>query len=240
MCICGSSRYLYRLDRTKTRVEFLQPAATATLKTTPPLPQDPSLGALAQSLAQQQAAWTAHWHGAVTPPDELSAWDGLVLEQHRQNFDLWHAEDKARAPQATDSEIAGVKRRIDKLNQERNDFIERLDEQLLVLLRQRGCAAHEHAPWNSETPGGIVDRLSILALKVYHMREQEERADATREHGERCKAKRETLERQRADLATALRVLLEDLAAGRKQMKLYRQFKMYNDPALNPEIYKAG
>ncbi|MCW8132142.1 MAG: DUF4254 domain-containing protein [Planctomycetota bacterium] len=161
-----------------------------------------------------------------------------VYEQHKRNFELWHEEDKARNPGATDAEIATVKRRIDKLNQERNNHIEVLDEAFLTMLVQRHVLAPPDAKWNSETPGGIIDRLSILSLKVYHMQEQEERADASEDHREKCKAKRTTLEHQREDLTTALQELINDLFSARKKMKIYRQFKMYNDPNLNPEIYK--
>jgi hypothetical protein len=94
-------------------------------------------------------------------------------------------------------------------------------------------------PWNSETPGSVVDRLSILSLKVYHMREQTERLDATKEHIQKCRQRLEVLTRQHEDLTAALQLLLEDVFAGRKQMKVYRQFKMYNDPDANPAIYGA-
>lgn len=202
------------------------------------LPQTVEAQALVHDLLQGHARWTARWHVPEETVPPATPFEQAVEAEHRRNFGLWHEEDKARAPQATDREIAEVKRRIDKLNQERNDFIERLDEVLLALLRRRGVAADPQAPWNSETPGSVIDRLSILTLKLYHMREQEERADASPEHRAKCRAKREILERQHGDLGSALQALLEDLFAGRKQMKVYRQFKMYNDPALNPEIYK--
>jgi hypothetical protein len=133
--------------------------------------------------------------------------------------------------------IASVKHRIDKLNQERNDLIEKLDDALLDMLHQRGVASLAEMPWNSETPGSIIDRLSILSLKVFHMREQTERRDADMAHRDRCADRLRILEQQRADLTRALQILLDDLLAGRKQLKLYRQFKMYNDPSLNPAIY---
>jgi hypothetical protein len=192
---------------------------------------------LATDVAGRQAAWTEEWHVAPTPREDPADFISLVREQHRRNFDLWHEEDTARAPEVPDTLIASVKRRIDKLNQERNDLIEKLDDAMLELLRKRSVTTSVDTPWNSETPGSIIDRLSILSLKVFHMREQTQRRDAEKAHRDRCAERLRILEQQRADLTRALQVLLDDLAAGRKQLKLYRQFKMYNDPSLNPAIY---
>jgi hypothetical protein len=180
---------------------------------------------------------TASWHDA--PPGNDAAAQGflrLVAEQHRRNFDLWHEEDKARAPAAADAEIAAVKRRIDRLNQERNDLMEQLDEALAAEL-PAPSAAREGTSWNTETPGMAIDRMSVLALKIYHMREQEQRAAAGIEHQAGSKMRRETLESQRRDLICALGDLLADLRTGRKSLRRYRQMKMYNDPSLNPAIY---
>jgi hypothetical protein len=194
------------------------------------------LAALAGSAAARQAEWTAAWHRRRAGPS-ASGLLALVRGLHRRNFDLWHTEDQARAPRAPDSRIAAVKRRIDRLNQQRNDLIESFDAALAGKLEVRRRAPPA-APWNTETPGACLDRLSILALKIYHMREQAERRDASPEHRARCAARRALLEQQRADLLAAFQQLLRDLAAGRKQLRLYRQFKMYNDPALNPAIYR--
>ena len=192
---------------------------------------------LAQKIAACQTIWTQVWHGASAgkPVHPLML---IVQEEHRRNFDLWHEEDKARAPGATDSEIANVKRNIDRLNQQRNDLIEKTDEYFAADL-SAGKITADDAPWNTETPGSVVDRLSILSLKVYHMREQAERLDATKEHIQKSKHRLSVLTRQHEDLTRALQNLLDDLYAGRKAMKIYRQFKMYNDPDANPEIYKA-
>ena len=192
----------------------------------------------AQKIASCQSIWTQLWHGveenAATAP--LLA---LVQQQHRRNFDLWHEEDKARDPGAADAQIATVKRAIDKFNQQRNDLIEKLDDYIFETLQRQKIAPGADAPWNSETPGSIIDKLSIMSLKVFHMNEQTERLDATAEHIQKCRTRLETLIRQRDDLATALQMLLNDLFSGAKQMKLYRQFKMYNDPDSNPKIYGA-
>ncbi len=164
----------------------------------------------------------------------------LVCDQHGQNFRLWHQEDIARSPSVTDAELAGVKRAIDKLNQQRNDLIERLDDFLLAELAAAGVEPQPEARLNTETPGSAIDRLSILALRLYHMAEQAARHDATPEHVAKAKARLETLHEQRRDLSNSLSELLADIFAGRKRLKLYRQFKMYNDPTMNPYLYAAG
>lgn len=192
---------------------------------------------LASDVAGRQTAWTEAWHVEPGPRDEPADFIALVREQHRRNFDLWHEEDTARVSDVPDALIAAVKRRIDQLNQQRNDLIEKLDDALQTLLNKRGTPAPDRAPWNSETPGSIVDRLSILSLKIFHMREQVQRRDVDKPHRDRCAEKLKVLEGQRTDLTQALQTLLDDLMAGRKQLKLYRQFKMYNDPSLNPAIY---
>jgi hypothetical protein len=167
----------------------------------------------------------------------------LICEQHKYNFLLWHEEDIARSPDASDSRIASVKRAIDRLNQQRNDATERIDDHLKRAIEQRGVVIQGDARWNTETPGSVIDRLSILALRIYHMEEQAERQDAGADHVERSRQRLSILHTQNEDLATALGELLADVFAGRKRLKVYRQFKMYNDPALNPYLYatrKAG
>ena len=155
---------------------------------------------------------------------------------HGFNFQLWHEEDDAREAGAADAVIGQVKKRIDPLNQQRNDAIEALDEWLVERLVQAGAAGAD-APLHSETVGTIVDRLSILTLKIFHMAEQTGREDATPEHRRQCEAKLAVLTEQRTDLALALGSLLEELSDGRKRLKVYRQMKMYNDPSLNPALY---
>jgi hypothetical protein len=163
----------------------------------------------------------------------------LVCLQHEQNYRLWHQEDIARSNDVGDAEIAKVKRTIDKLNQCRNDMIERLDDSLLEELSAAGVLPRSDARQNTETPGSVIDRLSILALRVYHMDEQTRRTDAGVTHVAKVKARLAVLQEQRRDLAAALGELLADVSAGRKRLKVYRQFKMYNDPAMNPCLYAA-
>lgn len=186
----------------------------------------------------------AAWHHQEIRNDHAGLLH-LVCEQHRFNFLLWHEEDIARSPNVTDAKIAAVKRAIDKYNQQRNDAIERIDDYLRQQLNAAGVVCPAGTRHNTETPGSAIDRLSIVALRIYHMQEQTERADATPEHRAATSQKLATLGVQHADLAQALSELVADLFAGRKQLKLYRQFKMYNDPTLNPYLYaqparKAG
>lgn len=182
-------------------------------------------------------AHTARWH---TEPQAGSASgvDALILEQHRQNFALWHEEDRARAPLAPPEQIAQTKRNIDALNQVRNDLIEAVDRELLQELQREGMKLA--GDLHSETPGMMIDRLSILSLKIFHTREQIERSDAGAEHVEQNRERLTALLQQRGDLAGCLAAFWAEVQSGRRYFKLYRQLKMYNDPKLNPEIYRAG
>jgi hypothetical protein len=163
----------------------------------------------------------------------------MVERQHRANFDLWHIEDEARRPGATDTDLALVKRRVDATNQLRNDLAEELDRMLLARLKLKRLP-NPAAPLNSESPGLMIDRLSILALKIYHTREEAARNDAPQGHAERNVERLDVLVEQRADLAGCLDALCKAAAAGTRRFKLYRQMKMYNDPDLNPAIYGEG
>jgi Protein of unknown function (DUF4254) len=169
--------------------------------------------------------------------DPEADWLARVGRQHRTNFDLWHIEDEARTPGATDASLADVKRRIDRTNQLRNDLAEDLDGTLVNWLTAQGLP-NPDAPLHSESPGLMIDRLSILALKIYHTREETERADAPAEHTSRNRERLAILEAQRADLANCLHTLWRETLAGTRSFKLYRQMKMYNDPSLNPAIYR--
>ena len=164
-------------------------------------------------------------------------WLSLVARQHQANFSLWHIEDEARRPGASDAELAAVKRRIDKTNQQRNDLVEDLDKFLLEWLRKRNLP-NQDAPLHSESPGLIIDRLSILSLKIYHTREEAERSHAPAGHDERNRERLAILEKQRRDLAGCLADLWREILEGKRRFELYRQLKMYNDPSLNPAIYR--
>ncbi len=147
----------------------------------------------------------------------------------------WHFEDIIRDPQIDPAEALVLKRRIDKSNQDRTDLVEQID----TYFREKYADVRvlPDARINTESPAWAVDRLSILALKIYHMREQAERPNASAEHRAKCQAKLGVLLEQQVDLSTAIDQLLEDIEAGRKYMKVYRQMKMYNDPATNPVLY---
>jgi hypothetical protein len=163
----------------------------------------------------------------------------LVCEQHKFNFLLWHEEDIARSRDVGDARIAAVKRAIDGYNQKRNDAIEKIDDYLKRELESRRIVPAETAKLNTETPGQAIDRLSILALRIYHMQEQVERENVDAEHRAIVGGKLDILRTQHEDLSAALEELLADTFAGRKRLKLYHQFKMYNDPMLNPYLYQS-
>lgn len=148
----------------------------------------------------------------------------------------WHFEDIIRDPNIDPIEALDLKRRIDRSNQDRTDLVEQIDS----YFRQKYSEVKvlPDARINTESPAWAIDRLSILALKIYHMREQVERQDASKEHKDTCTAKLNVLLEQQKDLGTAIDQLLEDIQEGRKYMKVYRQMKMYNDPSTNPVLYK--
>ncbi len=147
----------------------------------------------------------------------------------------WHLEDIIRDPEIDPVTALQLKRRIDRSNQERTDLVEQIDSYMLDKYKE--VEVLPHARINTESPAWAIDRLSILALKIYHMREQVARADATPQHKQRCAEKLDVLLRQQKDLSTAIEELLEDIGTGRKYMKVYCQMKMYNDPATNPVLY---
>ena len=184
-------------------------------------------------IAAHQTELTARWH-QTAPAVSGDGFMRLLEENHLRNFSLWHEEDVARRDDLGFEAVYRAKRNIDRFNQERNNFAEEMDKSLVTSLKPResGC------PRNSETPGMMIDRLSILALKEYHMHEETVRTDASTEHRARCAEKLARIRRQRDDLATCLAELLADVAAGRRTFSVYFQFKMYNDPALNPQLYR--
>jgi len=148
----------------------------------------------------------------------------------------WHLEDIIRDPQIDPVAALALKRRIDASNQERTDMVEYIDGYFLQ--KFNGVHAKPHAKINSESPAWAIDRLSILALKIYHMNEEVNRIDATPEHKVKCEEKLNVLLEQRQDLTTAIDDLLDDIQNGEKYMKVYKQMKMYNDDDLNPVLYQ--
>lgn len=177
---------------------------------------------------------TGCWHTCSPYDGSLDSLGELILAQHRANYDLWHQEDEARSPSASDAVIAEVKHAIDRINQRRNDLVEQLDSLLLAAAGNQNPSA----PLHSETPGLIVDRLSILGLKIYHTREEVERPTASDAHHARNQNRLALLEHQREDLAACLDCLWREVLAGSRRFSLYRQLKMYNDPELNPVLYR--
>ena len=193
---------------------------------------------LVQTITQLQHDMVARWH--QMDPD--NPYDGLlrtVCQQHQFNFLLWHEEDIARSPTVSDERIAAVKRAIDGYNQNRNDYIERVDEAIIGLLVEIGVEAMPGARLNTETPGSAIDRLSIMSLRIYHMKEQLERTDVDQKHRNKVEERLARCYLQHGDLSQSLMDLLEDLQVGRKLLKVYRQMKMYNDPTLNPYLYRG-
>ncbi len=147
----------------------------------------------------------------------------------------WHLEDIIRDPQIDPVEALALKRRIDRSNQERTDLVETIDSYFYT--RYHNIVPAEDASINTESPAWAIDRLSILALKIYHMQEQVDRTDASAEHKAQCQKKLDVLLEQRVDLSSAIDQLLADIEAGHKYMKVYKQMKMYNDPSTNPVLY---
>ena len=191
------------------------------------------------AITELHATTVQQWHQQQID-NEYEDFLGIVCRQHQQNFKLWHQEDIARSPDVSDADLARVKHSIDKLNQQRNDLIEQLDESIIQQLNLKGVRPGPDAAMNTETPGSAIDRLSILSLRIYHMEEQAFRSDAADEHIAKAKSRLEILYEQHRDLCCSLQDLLDDIFSGRKCMKTYRQFKMYNDPAMNPYIYNAA
>lgn len=147
----------------------------------------------------------------------------------------WHFEDIIRDPNIDPVEALKLKRRIDKSNQDRTDLVELIDSYFLD--KSKEVKVKSDATINTESPAWAVDRLSILTLKIYHMQEEVDRKDTSKEHHDKCLEKLNILLEQQKDLCSAIDQLLEDIEAGNKYMKVYKQMKMYNDPALNPVLY---
>ncbi|MEM8912956.1 MAG: DUF4254 domain-containing protein [Planctomycetota bacterium] len=190
-------------------------------------------------LTRLQVECVERWHHQDIN-DPYEGFESLVCQQHAFNFRLWHQEDIARSPTADDARIAEVKRAIDGLNQSRNDMIEKLDDAITERLAASGVSPGEEIPINTETPGSAIDRLSIMSLRLYHYQEQIDRTEIDAEQRQKVQARLDLCHIQHGDLSHSLQQLIDDQFAGRKRHKTYRQMKMYNDPTLNPEIYKQG
>ena len=182
------------------------------------------------------------WHSTAAPvvSEDHNSPKGMTQWIHFNNFLLWHLEDDARRYDVSAEEIMKTKRAIDKHNQNRNDVIESIDIWIDNVLKTSGIKPDDDVEMNSETPGSIIDRLSILSLKIYHMDEQIQRHDVGKEHQDVARDRLAILMEQRQDLSAALDKLILDLRQTHKRHKVYRQFKMYNDPNFNPAIYKSN
>ena len=189
-----------------------------------------------------QVDCVARWHHE--PIDNPFTKDGMVssllatvCQQHQFNYLLWHEEDIARSPDVPDAKIAEVKRNIDRFNQARNDWIEKIDDWITVDLEERSIQSAADAKLNTETPGSAMDRLSIMALRIYHLDEQLTRVDIDQQHREKVNMRLAICRLQQKDLAQSLKELLIDIYSKTKRHRTYRQMKMYNDPTLNPYLY---
>ncbi len=168
-------------------------------------------------------------------PFAAGSLDALLYEKNMVDTVQWHLEDIIRDPNIDPVDALALKRRIDRSNQVRTDMVEYIDSYMLDKYKDvKPCA---EARLNTETPAWAIDRLSILALKIYHMRQETLRDDVDDAHRDACRKKLDTLLTQQVDLSMAIEELLEDIEAGRKYMKTYKQMKMYNDPSLNPVLY---
>ena len=180
---------------------------------------------------------TDHVDAPVASPFAPQSIENTLFEKCLIDARQWHLEDIIRDPEIDPVAALALKRRIDASNQERTDMVEQLDD----FFRQKYASVEvlPNATINTETPAWALDRLSILALKIYHMKVEAERADASAEHRSRCQGKLDILLQQRVDLSSAIDALLDDIATGRKYMKVYRQMKMYNDADTNPVLYAS-
>ena len=171
----------------------------------------------------------------IENPYEPGSLEHLLYHKNWIDTVQWHLEDIIRDPQIDPVAALAIKRRIDKSNQDRTDMVEYIDSYLLD--KYRDVEPRPDARLNTETPAWAIDRLSILALKIYHMAREAERTDVGDAHRAACRKKLDVLLAQQVDLSGAIEELIGDIEAGRKYMKTYKQMKMYNDPALNPVLY---
>ncbi len=174
----------------------------------------------------------------IANPFPQDTFESLLYLKNWIDTVQWHLEDIIRNPEIDPAEALRIKRRIDKSNQDRTDTVEKLDDFFLESFRHVKYPSGVRI--NSETPAWLLDRMSILMLKIYHMTEQTERKDVTMQHLATCRDKLMILEEQKQDMQQAFDQLLADIGAGTRRFKVYRQMKMYNDASLNPVLYKSG
>ncbi|HEY9487177.1 MAG TPA: DUF4254 domain-containing protein [Chryseosolibacter sp.] len=173
----------------------------------------------------------------INNPFRSGSFESLLYLKNWIDTVQWHLEDIIRDPNIDPSDALLIKRRIDKSNQDRTDTVEKMDDYFLEAFRNVPIKPGTRI--NSETPAWLLDRMSILLLKIYHMKEQSERKDVTLPHIARCQDKLRVLMEQREDMRQAFDQLVEDIGAGTRRFKVYRQMKMYNDASLNPVLYKS-
>jgi len=187
----------------------------------------------------QKSIETYHIHDHVDTllknPYPAGSFEALLFDKNWIDTVQWHLEDIIRAPEINPTEAVLIKRRIDKSNQDRTDRVEMVDD--FFLDQFKNVVPKPGARINSETPAWLLDRMSILLLKIYHMKEQTERNDASPEHIAKCKGKLAILLEQKTDMQLAFDELIEDISKGDRRFKVYRQMKMYNDASLNPALY---
>lgn len=176
-------------------------------------------------------------YNMVNPHGENNL-EAILYQKNWIDAVQWHLEDIVRDPKVTDAQIAQIKRRIDKSNQDRTDKVEMLDDWIVEYFKD--VKVEKNARLNTESAAWVLDRISILALKIFHMNEQVLRTDADQEHKDKCQMKLEILLDQKKDLSQSFDELMQDIAEGKKRIKVYRQMKMYNDEKLNPILYKKN
>lgn len=190
-----------------------------------------------KTILDLQLKKVTEWHTTMQLSEEAMPWK-FVEENTYWNFMLWHEEDIARIKDIDPLRIVEAKRNIDKYNQQRNNSMEKIDEWILNYIETNAISSGSKL--HSETPGMMIDRLSIMTLKKYHMQEEVDRKDASAEHVEACAARVKVLTEQISDLSNALQQVLYDIEHSVLSFKVYRQFKMYNDPSLNPQLYSRN
>jgi hypothetical protein len=172
----------------------------------------------------------------IQNPYHSGSFEALLYHKNWIDTVQWHLEDIIRLPEINPTEALAIKRRIDKSNQDRTDRVEQIDDYFLEQFKNVSPKAGTRI--NSETPAWLLDRMSILMLKIYHMKEQTNRTDAGAEHLAKCQSKLAVLMEQKTDMQLAFDELMEDIGNGNRRFKVYRQMKMYNDASLNPMLYQ--